>query len=244
MMWSEIDLTLGLWNIPAAKFKTGESHTVTLNSIGIDILKRRRQLSERSLYVFPGRYDGHMIEIRKALVRVSKRANITNLRCHDLRRSLASYLVIAGESQYIIGSALGHKDARSTAIYARLNLAPVKAACERVVNNWQNLLALPVPQEQVKLKALPFRQNNSSAKNANVAFSNIDQAIIEGKILTALRAGSNTKKGFYKKIGGQFQVNSLEMQRILNEMIDKKLIARYQEDSGAYKYDLVKVQAL
>ncbi len=53
-----------------------------------------------------------------------------DIRIHDLRRSLGSWQAVTGASGYIIGKSLGHKSQQATAIYARLNLDPVRASVE------------------------------------------------------------------------------------------------------------------
>jgi integrase len=55
-------------------------------------------------------------------------AVMLDLRIHDLRRSLGSWLTIGGTSLAVVGRALGHRDRRSTDPYARLNLDPVRLA--------------------------------------------------------------------------------------------------------------------
>jgi integrase len=55
-------------------------------------------------------------------------AGMQDLRIHDLRRSLGSWLTIGGTSLAVVGRALGHRDRRSTDPYARLNLDPVRLA--------------------------------------------------------------------------------------------------------------------
>lgn len=57
--------------------------------------------------------------------------NLCDLHMHDLRRSLGSWQAVTGASGYIIGKSLGHKSQQATAIYARLNLDPVRASVER-----------------------------------------------------------------------------------------------------------------
>lgn len=49
------------------------------------------------------------------------RANIGDFRLHDLRHTTASYHRMNGKGLHDIGSLLGHKDARSTARYAKLD---------------------------------------------------------------------------------------------------------------------------
>lgn len=58
-------------------------------------------------------------------------AEINGLRIHDIRRTLGSYQAITGASLPIIGKSLGHKSQQATAIYARLNLDPVRQSLER-----------------------------------------------------------------------------------------------------------------
>lgn len=128
MRWDEIDTQLQLWRIPAHKHKNGRPHLIPLTDAALAILDRRRRLAPGT-YVFPSTgAKGHLVEVRRAWRRILKRAQISDLRIHDLRRTVGSYLAINGESQYIIGKLLGHIDQRSTAIYARLTLDPARAA--------------------------------------------------------------------------------------------------------------------
>ena len=53
---------------------------------------------------------------------------IPDLRIHDLRRTLGSWQAKTGASMVIIGKSLNHKDQATTAIYARLDLDPVRAS--------------------------------------------------------------------------------------------------------------------
>ena len=59
-----------------------------------------------------------------------KDAKIKDLRLHDLRRTLASYMAMDNQSLQIIGKALGHKSVASTQIYSRLMNDPVRKAME------------------------------------------------------------------------------------------------------------------
>ena len=51
---------------------------------------------------------------------------MTDLRIHDLRRTLGSWQAKTGASLAIIGKSLNHKTHQATAIYARLDLDPVR----------------------------------------------------------------------------------------------------------------------
>jgi integrase len=58
-------------------------------------------------------------------------ARLEDLRLHDLRRTNASWQAMLGSSLAIVGRSLGHRSARTTEIYARLQLDPVRASVER-----------------------------------------------------------------------------------------------------------------
>lgn len=57
-------------------------------------------------------------------------ARIADVRLHDLRRTLGSWQTILGASGLIVGKSLGHKSPSATAIYARLDMDPVRASVE------------------------------------------------------------------------------------------------------------------
>jgi integrase len=127
MRWNEINLKQGTWTIPETK--NGESQIIPLSEQVLEILLNRLKEKENQ-WVFPSKLSksGHLEEPKSAWKRILKRADIENLRVHDLRRTLGSWQASAGISSYIIGKSLGHKDAKSTAVYARLHLDPVREA--------------------------------------------------------------------------------------------------------------------
>lgn len=59
---------------------------------------------------------------------------IPDLRIHDLRRTLGSRQAKTGASMAIIGKSLNHKSHQATAIYARLDLDPVRASVEKATS--------------------------------------------------------------------------------------------------------------
>ena len=63
--------------------------------------------------------------------RILERAGIKDLRLHDLRRTLGSWQAATGANSFMIGLSLGHKTTQSTAVYARLNLDPVRDSVEK-----------------------------------------------------------------------------------------------------------------
>ena len=83
-------------------------------------------------WVFPGRVQGRpFAEPKRAWERILERADIEDLRIHDLRRTHGSWMLEGGADLMVIGKALGHKDISSTLVYARLDLDPVRKAVEK-----------------------------------------------------------------------------------------------------------------
>ena len=127
--WSDMALDRGEWRIPDAMSKSGYAMTVSLSAPAVDILKRRQ--ANKSAWVFPSTSkSGHAQDPRNAWDALLKRAKLPDVRLHDLRRSLGSWMAASGASLPVIGKTLGHRTPSVTAVYARLNLDPVKAAVE------------------------------------------------------------------------------------------------------------------
>lgn len=57
-------------------------------------------------------------------------ARLSDLRRHDLRRTLGSWQAATGASLVVIGKSLGHKNMASTQIYSRLDIDPVRDAMQ------------------------------------------------------------------------------------------------------------------
>ncbi len=129
MRWDQLNLEVGLWIIP--KTKNGDSHTIPVVAQALEILKNRHA-NKVSEWVFPGGgKSGHLEDPKKAWQRILKRAEINDLRIHDLRRSLGSWQASTGASLAIIGKTLAHRNVSTTAIYARLNIDPVRDAMNK-----------------------------------------------------------------------------------------------------------------
>jgi len=58
-------------------------------------------------------------------------AGLQDLRMHDLRRTLGSYMAIGNQSLHLIGKVLGHKSASATQIYSKLTHDPLRQAMEK-----------------------------------------------------------------------------------------------------------------
>lgn len=90
----------------------------------------------------PGHYTG----LQKAWERVRERAGLPGLRLHDLRHSFASFAVADGATLFMVGKVLGHKQARTTEVYAHLADDPVRAVADRAANRISNAMKNSKPE--------------------------------------------------------------------------------------------------
>ena len=124
MHWDEINFALSEWHIKETK--NGEPHVIPLTNTAIQVLKDRRKTTQGD-YVFPGEGStGHLANPEKAWKRILTSANIDDLRIHDLRRTLGSWMGALGATTAIIGKTLAHKSVEATRVYERIDIDPVR----------------------------------------------------------------------------------------------------------------------
>jgi integrase len=129
MRWEDVNVARAEWRIPHTK--AGRPHLLPLPNALVSIL-RSLPRQEGVPYVFVGQNGkGHLQNMKRAWNRIRTKAGIQDVRFHDLRRTVGSWLAGSGESLQLIGKVLNHRDVSTTAIYARLNLDPVRKALER-----------------------------------------------------------------------------------------------------------------
>ena len=121
MRWQDIDMSAKVWKIPQTK--TANNVTLALTEQAMNILYQR-QKEAQSDWVFysPTSKSGHVVDIKKSWVIILRRANVNNLRIHDLRHTLATYLIANGADAFMVKRALAHKSLQSTQIYVNLGV--------------------------------------------------------------------------------------------------------------------------
>jgi integrase len=127
MRWDEINWQASTWTVSGAKMKNGQPLVVGLNPKSVEtLLHRYNERDPESPFVFASHgKTGHLVEVKGAWKRIVTEAGLTDVRPHDLRHTLASWMAISGASLQVIGKALGHKSTQTTARYAHLTQAPV-----------------------------------------------------------------------------------------------------------------------
>jgi integrase len=152
LQWEWIDFERGCVVLPDSK--TG-AKTVPL---GAPALRSLAELPhhEGSPYVLPaGRGDGHFVGNQKPWQRIRAGAALNDVRIHDLRHSFASIAVSGGDSLYVVGKVLGHRQSLTTERYAHLKDDPLRGvanrASERIAaimlsSKGTNIVPLPSPK--------------------------------------------------------------------------------------------------
>jgi integrase len=150
MRWSEIDFATALWRIPETK--SGKPVTVPLSAAALDVLHARQEAGNGSEWVFPSKSKtGHIVEPKAAWKRIITRAGLVDVRPHDCRRSLGSWMAMSGASLPTIGKSLGHKRSVTTEIYARLTVGSVRQAVETATAAMLTAGNLTIDAEGMKL---------------------------------------------------------------------------------------------
>ena len=125
MRWQDVDLESKTWVIPETK--TGKNMSVALVDSAVEILKRLAE-TKYNEYVFFSTESktGHITEVRSTWKSILTKAEITNLHLHDLRHTLATYMVSYGANAFQVKRALTHSSIQSTQIYVNLDVEQLR----------------------------------------------------------------------------------------------------------------------
>jgi integrase len=129
LKWEYVDLRNGVLRLPDSK--TG-AKLVYLNDSAVHLLRSMPRMQDNP-YVIPGKRTGaRLINLQKPWRRMRAKANLPDVRIHDLRHSFASIAVGAGMSLPLLGKLLGHTQAATTQRYAHLAADPIRAASNMI----------------------------------------------------------------------------------------------------------------
>jgi integrase len=141
LRWEEVDFERGL--LILGDTKTGRSIR-PLGAAAVALLKSIRAATEDDeTFVFPAvRGDGFYQGAKRIWPEVVKKANLCGVTPHTLRHTLGSAAASAGEALLMVGSILGHANARSTQIYAHVAHDPARSAADRATRPLAEALGL------------------------------------------------------------------------------------------------------
>jgi len=131
LKWEHVDFDRGLLLLPESK--TGKK-TIVLNAPALTVLSG---LPRVGAYVVAGDSAGTPAEspradLKRPWLLVSRHANLSGVRLHDLRHNFAAFGAGGGMGLPIIGKLLGHTQPQTTARYAHLDADPLRKAADTI----------------------------------------------------------------------------------------------------------------
>ena len=129
LRWEDVDLEAGELRLPEAK--TG-ARSVAISPSARRVLAGLPRLADNPWVIAGTKPGRHFRNLNSAWLLIRARADLNDVRIHDLRHSFASRALALGESLPMIGKLLGHKKVQTTARYAHLARDSVKASAVRV----------------------------------------------------------------------------------------------------------------
>ena len=132
LRWEHVALDAGELRLPDNK--TG-ARVISLPPLAVELLVGLSRNLD-SPWVIPGRYPGtHLRKLADAWKVIRMRAELDDVRIHDLRQSFASRALALGESLPMIGKLLGHSQTETTARYAHMARDTVHKSAVRIADS-------------------------------------------------------------------------------------------------------------
>lgn len=137
--WRDVDFkrqTLTVAHEPPHRTVKGkESRTIPLNPMLSEMLQQHRRetsIVDPKALIFSTKHGRKHSDLYHVLKQIYKKAEIEGANVHTLRHTFASHLVMQGVDLYTLAKLLGHKDIKTTQIYAHLAPDHLKAAILRL----------------------------------------------------------------------------------------------------------------
>ena len=131
LRWEHVDLGASELRLPDTK--TG-AKVVYLGDPAIAVLERIDRRDGNPWVIAGRKPESHLTDLQHPWRRIRARADLDDVRIHDLRHSFASGGLLVGEGLPMIGKLLGHTQVQTTARYAHLASDPVKSAANRIAS--------------------------------------------------------------------------------------------------------------
>jgi integrase len=118
------------WSLQLPDTKSGAPLNQPLTSNAVTILKDIPKV-EGNPHIFIGHLKGtHLVGIHKNWDQVRKRAGLADVRLHDIRHTVASWLIHGGQNLYIVGKVLNHGDQSTTQKYSHVDNRQIRNALD------------------------------------------------------------------------------------------------------------------
>jgi integrase len=125
LRWDHVDFERSM--LLLADSKTGKK-AIYLNPPSVEVLRNLPRLAGNPYVICGGRAGRHLINLEKPWRSIRAKAQLDNVRLHDLRHSYASIAAGVGLSLPVIGKLLGHSQPQTTARYSHLSADPLRKA--------------------------------------------------------------------------------------------------------------------
>jgi integrase len=130
LRWAAVDLKAGVLQLERDK-TSDNRRDILLSPAAVAVLESIPRTSSPFVF-FAASAAGHTLNIESHFGDAVARAGLRRVRIHDLRHSFASASIRAGNSLYVTGKLLGHRQPGTTARYAHLEHDAARAALDRV----------------------------------------------------------------------------------------------------------------
>ncbi len=148
------ELETSIFIIPGRKVKTRQDRLVVLNRVANAVIEEMRGVHPEYVFSYKGSHVTAMC--RKAWRKARDRAELPQVRVHDLKHTFGRRLRAAGVSFEDRQDLLGHKSSRITTHYSEAELANLIAAADRVCGvESRKSPALVVLKKKRHLTAVP-----------------------------------------------------------------------------------------
>jgi integrase len=162
LRWDWVDFERGCLRLPNSK--TG-AKVVTLAAAALALLAGLRERDPTGAWVLPAaRGEGAYTGVQKDWERIRERAGLDGVRLHDLRHSFASFAVADGHTLFLVGKALGHRQTRTTEIYAHLSDDPLRQLADRTASRINAALTKQTTRPIADL--VPLRRRPGASVNS------------------------------------------------------------------------------
>lgn len=243
MKWENVDIDRGF--ITVLDTKNGSDHSLPMCNFLWDLIRDRYQ-TRQGEFVFEGRRSGkHFSSPYKAIDLLCKQMGF-RFTPHDLRRT---WLYIAERSginyrtcQKVLNHSFQDVTSNHYSIHDPEELRPAMESVSQKVKSYfetyEPCIGLPSGVDSISIVESPEFLSEHSFKNSRTRLSSVEQIMVEARILLAMKNGANTKKAFYQKIGGQFSVNRIELERVLTELEQRGIIEKRfnEKDMRGFSY--------
>ncbi len=131
LKWEHVDFEQSCLRLPDSK--TG-AKVVYLAAPAVEVLSNIPRIEKNPYVITGGTKEGNLAPPQKAWRKIREKAELPDVRLHDLRHSYASVGASGGLSLPMIGALLGHSQSQTTERYAHLCADPLKEATNMIGN--------------------------------------------------------------------------------------------------------------